>query len=46
MQNRSHSYTLGAAEQAYLAALGMNAAQLLETMNGMRTISADRNARN
>jgi len=46
VQNLNHSYTLGAAEQAYLAALGVNANALLASMNAKRTIAADQNARN
>ncbi|HLF67826.1 MAG TPA: hypothetical protein VI503_00670 [Gaiellaceae bacterium] len=46
VQNLDHSYTLGAGEQAYLGAFGVDANALLASMNAKRTISAERNARN
>jgi pimeloyl-ACP methyl ester carboxylesterase len=44
-QNLTHTYTLSAAEKAYLAALGVNADALLAAMNG-EDHSAESSARN
>jgi hypothetical protein len=44
-QNLTHTYTLTAAEKAYLAALGVNADALLAAMNAER-YAADTSARN
>jgi pimeloyl-ACP methyl ester carboxylesterase len=44
-QNLTHTYTLGAAEKAYLAALGVNADALLAAMNTER-YAARQSARN
>ena len=44
-QNLTHTYTLGAAEKAYLAGLGVNADALLAAMNAER-YDAQPNARN
>lgn len=46
MQNLTHAYSLTAAEEAYLASLGVDAGPLLAAMNGRRTITAWQPARN
>ncbi len=46
VQNLSHVYTLSAADKAYLALLGVNADQLLATMNADRNLSAPPSSRN
>jgi hypothetical protein len=45
-QNRDHTYTVSAAHQLYLAALGVNAPALLADMNARRTITPETAARN
>ena len=45
-QNLTHTYSLSAADKAYLAAFGVNADALLATMNAKRTFSAPPSARN
>lgn len=44
-QNRTHVYSLGPLDKAYLAVLGVNADLLLAQMNAQRTIDADPQAR-
>ena len=46
VQNLTHVYTLSATDKAYLASLGVNADQLLATMNAGRTVSAPPSSRN
>jgi hypothetical protein len=46
VQNLTHTYTLTAAEQAYLAGLGVNTVPLLAAMNARRTIVGIPSARN
>ena len=46
VQNLTHTYTLTAAEQAYLAGLGVNTGPLLAAMNARRTIVGIPSARN
>jgi hypothetical protein len=45
-QNLTHTYTLTATENAYLASLGVDAEPLLAAMNARRTISAPPSSRN
>jgi dienelactone hydrolase len=45
-QNLTHTYSLTAAEKAYLATLGVNPDPWLAAMNGQRTISAPSASRN
>jgi pimeloyl-ACP methyl ester carboxylesterase len=45
-QNVTHTYSLSAADKAYLALLGLNADPLLAFMNAHRDVSADPSARN
>jgi hypothetical protein len=46
MQNLTHAYSLTPSENAYLAALGIDAGPLLAAMNARRTIEAEPSARN
>ncbi|HEX4931438.1 MAG TPA: hypothetical protein VFV62_12065 [Gaiellaceae bacterium] len=46
VQNLTHTYTLSAADKAYLAALGVDADPLLATMNAGRNVSAPPFSRN
>ena len=46
VQNRTHAYTLSAADKAYLAGLGVDADALLAQMNAGRNVSAPPSARN
>jgi pimeloyl-ACP methyl ester carboxylesterase len=46
VQNLSHLYSLSAADKAYLALFGVNADQLLATMNAGRNVSAPSSSRN
>jgi pimeloyl-ACP methyl ester carboxylesterase len=46
VQNLTHVYSLSAADKAYLALLGVNADQLLATMNAGRNVSAPSSSRN
>jgi hypothetical protein len=46
VQNVTHHYTLAAAEQAYLAGLGFNAAPVLAAMNASMRFSGEPSARN
>ncbi len=46
VQNLTHTYTLTAAEKAYLAGFGVNADALLAQMNALRNISAPPSSRN
>jgi hypothetical protein len=46
VQNVTHTYSLTAAEQSYLASLGFNAAPVLAAMNAATRFSGERSARN
>jgi len=46
VQNVTHDYTLTLTEQAYLAALGFNAAPVLAAMNASARFSGEQSARN
>jgi pimeloyl-ACP methyl ester carboxylesterase len=46
VQNVTHTYSLTAAEQAYLAMLGFNAAPVVAAMNASTRFSGERSARN
>jgi pimeloyl-ACP methyl ester carboxylesterase len=46
VQNVTHTYSLTAAEQAYLAMLGFNAAPVIAAMNASTRFSGERSARN
>jgi hypothetical protein len=46
VQNVTHTYSLTASEQAYLATLGFNAAPVLAAMNASMRFSGERSARN
>jgi predicted esterase len=46
VQNVTHSYSLPASEQAYLASLGFNAAPVLAAMNASERFSGKQSARN
>lgn len=46
VQNVTHTYTLSAANKAYLATLGVDANTLLDRMNALRTIVAPESSRN
>lgn len=45
-QNRTHAYSLSAADRAYLAALGVDAQPLLDHMNARRAVAAPPSSRN